>query len=109
MSQHDPSPRDMLFQGTHIAHSDGRMVTMLPTPCTAADQHADSPRCPPRRSGTSCPADSARAWHHRRTGARCGAVSVITYRVSRAHTKEKKGPMILKDFLSLSFSSFLPL
>ena len=46
MSQHDPfgRPHDMSFQGTHIAHSDGRVVTLLPTPCTAADQHAGLPR-----------------------------------------------------------------
>ena len=25
-------PHDMSFRGTHIAHSDGRMVTVLPTP-----------------------------------------------------------------------------
>ena len=30
-------PPDMSFQGTHIAHSDGRVVTMLPTPYTAMD------------------------------------------------------------------------
>ena len=44
----------------------------------------------------------------KRAGARRGAVSVTTGHVSGARTKEKKGPTTLKDFLSLSFSSFLP-
>ena len=45
----------------------------------------------------------------RRTGAQRGAVPVTTGRVSEAHTKERKGLATLKDFLSLSFFSFLPL
>ena len=92
---------DMSLQGTHITNSDGRVVTMLPTPCTAADQHVGLPRRPPGRNGTSRPADNARAWHQRRIGARCGAVPVTIYSVSGTHTKEKKGPAVLEAFLSL--------
>ena len=46
------SQHDMSFQGTHITLSGGCVVTVLPTPCTAADQHAGSPRRPPGRNGT---------------------------------------------------------
>ena len=90
-----------------MIHNDRRAVTVLPIPCMAVDQHASSPHHLSGQSGTLRPADNARAWHHRRTGAQCGAIPVTTYRVSRARTKEKKGPATLKDFLSLSFSSFL--
>ena len=45
----------------------------------------------------------------RRTCARRGAVPVTISHVSGACTKERKGPATLKDFLSLSFFSCLPL
>ena len=92
---------DMSLQGTHITDSDGRVVTMLPTPSTAADQHAGSPRHPPGRNGTSQLADNAGAWHQRRTGARRGAVPVTICSVGGTRTKKKKGPAVLKVFLSL--------
>ena len=101
--------RDMSLQGTHITNSDGRVVTMLPTPCMAADLHAGSPRRPLGQNGTSQPADNAGAWHQQRIGARHGAISITICSVSGTRIKEKKGPATLKDFLSLSFSSFLPL
>jgi len=41
------------------------------------------------------------------TGAWHGAVPVATGHVSGVCTKETKGPATLKDFLSLSFFSFL--
>ena len=93
---------DMSLQGTHITKSDGRVVTMLPTPCTAADQHAGSPRRPPGRNGTSRPTDNAGAWHQQRTGARRGAVPVTVYNVGGTRIKKKKGPMVLEVFLSLA-------
>ena len=75
---------------------------MLPTPCTAADQHAGSPRRPPGRNGTSQPADNAGAWHQRRPGARRGAIPVTICSVGGTHIKEKKGPVVLEAFLSLA-------
>ena len=45
----------------------------------------------------------------RRTRTLRGAVPITTGYVSGARTKERKGPTTLKDFLSLSFFSFLPL
>ena len=92
---------DMSFQGTHITNSDGCVVTMLPTPCTAADQHAGSLRRPPGRNGTSRPADNAGAWHQLRTGARRGAIPITICIVGGTRTKEKKGPTVLEAFLSL--------
>ena len=94
-------PSDMSLQGTHITNSDERVVTVLPTPCTAADQHAGSPRHPPGRNGTSRPADNAGAWHQRRTGTRRGAVRVTICSVDGTRTKEKKHLAVLEAFLSL--------
>ena len=74
---------------------------MLPTPCTATDQHAGSPHRPSRRNGTSRPADNARVWHQRRTGVRRGAIPVTICSVGETRTKEKKGPVVLEAFLSL--------
>ena len=93
---------DMSLQGTHITNSDGRVVTMLPTPCTAADQHAGSSRRPPGRNGTSRPTDNAGAWHQRRIGARRGSIPVTICCVGETHIKEKKGPAVLEAFLSLA-------
>ena len=98
--------RDMSLQGTHITNSDGHVVTMLPTPCTAADQHARSPRRPPRRNGTLRPADNVGAWHQRRTGARRGAIPVTIYSVSGTCMKEKKDVAALEAFFSLTFLLF---
>ena len=78
------------------------MVTMLPTPCTAADQHASSSRRLPGRNGTPRPADNAGAWHQRRTGAWRGASPVTICSVGGTRIKEKKGPTVLEDFLSLA-------
>ena len=74
---------------------------MLPTPCTAADQHAGSPRRSQGQNGTSPPADNARAWPQRRTSARRGAIPVTIYSIGRTRIKEKKGPAVLEAFLSL--------
>ena len=93
---------DMSLQGTHITNSDRRMVTMLPTPCTAADQHAGSPRRPSGRNRTSRPAHNAGVWHQRRTGARRAGVPVTIRSVGETRIKEKKGPTVLKAFLSLA-------
>ena len=49
--------------GVHIANSDGCVVTVLPTPCTAVDRHVGSPRRPSGRDGTPRPADDVEAWH----------------------------------------------
>ena len=92
----------MTHQETHIANSDERVVTMLPTPCAAADQHARSPRRPQGRNGTSRPANIAGAWQQRQTGAQRGAVPVTICSVSGARIKEKKGPTVLEAFLSLA-------
>ena len=75
---------------------------MLSTPCTAADQHAGSPRHPLGRNGTSRPADNARAWHQRRTGAPCGVIPVTICSVGGTRIKEKNGPTVLEAFLSLA-------
>ena len=78
------------------------MVTMLPTPCTAANQHAGSLRHPPGQNGTLRPADNARAWHQQRIGARRGAIPVTIYSVGGTCIKEKKGSAVQKAFLSLA-------
>ena len=75
---------------------------MLPTPCTAVDQHTGSPRRSPGRNGTSRPADNAWAWHQRRIGSQHGAIPVTICSVGETHIKEKKGPMVLEAFLSLA-------
>ena len=93
---------NMSLQGTHITNSDGCVVTMLPTPCTATDQHVRSPRHPPGRNGTSRPVDNAGAWHQRRTGARRGVVPITMCSVGGTRIKEKKGPAVLEAFLSLA-------
>ena len=87
---------------THITNSDERVVTMMPTLCTAADQHDGSPCRPLGRNETSRPADNVGAWHQRRTGARHGAVPVTICSVGGTRIKEKKGPTVLKAFLSLA-------
>ena len=92
---------EMSLQGTHITNSDGRVVTMLPTPCTAADQHAGLPRHPLGRNGTSRPADNAEVWHQRRTGTRREAVPVTICSVGGTRIKKKKGPAVLEAFISL--------
>ena len=99
--------RDMSLQGTHITNSDRRVVTMPPTPCTAANQHAGSLRRPPGQNGMLRPADNAGAWHQRRTGARRGAVPVTICSVDGTRIKEKKDPAVLEAFVSLLFSLFL--
>ena len=102
-------PHDMSFQGTLIAHSNGRTVIVLPTPCMATDQHAGLPRCPQGWNGTWQPTDNARTWHHQRTGLRHGAIPITACSVGGTCTKEKKGPATMKDVLSLRFSSLRPL
>ena len=75
---------------------------MLPTPCTAADQHAGLPRRLRGRNVTSRPADNAGTWHQRRTGAWRGAVPITICSVGGARIKEQKGPAVLEAFLSLA-------
>ena len=75
---------------------------MLPTPSMVTDQHVGSPCRPPRRNGMSRPADNARVWHQRRTGARRGAIPVTICSVGGTHIKEKKGSVVLEAFLSLA-------
>ena len=100
-SQHYSCPHTSL-QGTNITNSDGSVVTMLLTPCTAADQHAGSPRRPSGRNGTSRPADNTGAWHQRRTGTRHGAVPITICSVGGTRIKEKKGSTVLEAFVSFA-------
>ena len=95
-------PHDMSFQGTHIAHSDGRVVTMLPTPCTVADQHAGSPRRPPGRSGMLRPADNGRAWHRQADKRPAWGYPYHHLPCQRNPRKGKGRPGDLKDSLSRS-------